>query len=358
VIGRWADAGAPEGNLADMPPARVFANAAAWNLGKPDVIIKSPSTLVKGTAPDWWGNPWDAQPIGLTEDRYIASVEYKEVIDSRGAVSGPQGSLYVIHHATAGIGGPLGSADSATGGGDAEADGGSGLPIHEVGRNGDLFPDDAGRLVKANGTIVWGNVHLHPSGVKGDDRMVHIEVGLRLHPKGYKPRYESKAAGFGRSELEIRANEPNQEIESFWVAPQPVRLVNFEPHLHAAGIRMCLEAIYQRSIETLNCAGYDHNWVKNYSYDDDAAPLLPKGTILRATAWFDSTPRNLNIIDPRNATNWGRRTVVNMLMAFEQMVFLTDDQYHDLLAKRRQYLDRTQGWDTLVGCPGCWDHSK
>src|SRR6266540_5414263 len=50
VIGRWADAGAPEGNLADMPPARVFANDAAWNLGKPDVIIKSPSTLVKGTA--------------------------------------------------------------------------------------------------------------------------------------------------------------------------------------------------------------------------------------------------------------------------------------------------------------------
>jgi hypothetical protein len=358
LIGKWADSGAPQGNPADMPPPRVFANAAEWNLGKPDVIIKSPSTLVKGTAPDWWGNPWDAQPIGLTEDRYIASVEYKEVIDSRGAVSGPQGSLYVIHHATAGIGGPLGSADAATGGGDAEADGGSGLPIHEVGRNGDLFPDDAGRLVKANGTIVWGNVHLHPSGVKGDDRMVHIEVGLRLHPKGYKPRYESKAAGFGRSELEIRANEPNQKIESFWVAPQPVRLVNFEPHLHAAGIRMCLEAIYQRSIETLNCAGYDHNWVKNYSYDDDAAPLLPKGTILRATAWFDSTPRNLNIVDPRNATNWGRRTVVNMLMAFEQMVFLTDEQYHDLLAKRRQYLDRTQGWDTLVGCPGCWDHSK
>jgi hypothetical protein len=358
LIGKWADAGAPEGNRADMPPPRVFANAAEWNLGKPDVIIKSPSTLVKGTAPDWWGNPWDAQPIGLTEDRYIASVEYKEVIDSRGTVSGPQGSLYVIHHATAGIGGPLGSADAATGGGDAEADGGSGLPIHEVGRNGDLFPDDAGRLVKANGTIVWGNVHLHPSGVKGDDRMVHIEVGLRLHPKGYTPRYESKAAGFGRSELEIRANEPNQKIESFWVAPQPVRLVNFEPHLHAAGIRMCLEAIYQRSIETLNCAGYDHNWVKNYSYDDDSAPLLPKGTILRATAWFDSTPRNLNIVDPRNATNWGRRTVVNMLMAFEQMVFLTDEQYHDLLAKRRQYLDRTQGWDTLVGCPGCWDHSK
>ena len=358
LFGTWADSGAPEGNPADMPPALAFANAAEWNLGKPDVIIKSPSVLVKGIAPDWWGNPWESQPIGLTEDRYIASVEYKEVIDSRATVSGPTGGLYVIHHATAGIGASLGPVENGAGGGDGEADGGSGLPIHEVGRNGDLFPDDAGRLVKAGATIVWGNVHMHPSGVKGDDRNVHIEVGLRLHPKGYTPKYESKAAGFGRSEIEIRPNEANQKIESYWVAPQPVRLVNFEPHLHAAGVRMCLEAIYQRSIETLNCAGYDHNWVKNYSYDDNAAPLLPKGTILKATAWFDSTARNPNIVDPRNGTGWGRRTVVNMLMAFEQMVFLTEEQYQDLLAKRREHLDRTQGWDTLVGCPGCWQRSK
>ena len=117
---------------------------------------------------------------------------------------------------------------------------------------------------------------------------------------------------------------------------------------------MCLEAIVQRSIETLNCAGYDHNWVKNYQYDDDAAPLLPKGSILRATAWFDNTSKNANILEPRNAAGWGRRSVVNMLIAFEQMVLLTDEQYQDLLAKRREYLDRTQGWDALVGCPGCW----
>src|SRR5207247_389794 len=65
LIGKWADSGAPEGNRADLPPPRVFANAAEWNLGKPDVIVKTPSVVVKGIAPDWWGNPWDAQPIGL-----------------------------------------------------------------------------------------------------------------------------------------------------------------------------------------------------------------------------------------------------------------------------------------------------
>lgn len=354
LVAKWADSGAPEGNPADMPPPKVFASANEWTLGKPDIIIKSPTADVKGVGPDWWGNPWEPQPIGLPDDRYIASVEYKEVVETRTKPASPGGSLYVIHHATLGIGGPVVPGQTAASS-DADEGSGSGLPIHEVGRNGDVFPEDAGRLVKAGGTIVWGNVHLHPSGVAGDERKVHLEVGLRLHPTGYKPRYESRAAGFGRSEMEIRPNEANQKIEAFWVAPQPVRLVNFEPHLHAAGVRMCLEAIYQRSIETLNCAGYDHNWVKNYQYDDNSAPLLPKGTILRATAWFDNTSKNANILEPRNAAGWGRRSVVNMLIAFEQMVFLTDDQYRELLAQRRQQLDRTQAWAGLIGCPGCWD---
>ena len=36
----------------------------------------------------------------------------------------------------------------------------------------------------------------------------------------------------------------------------------FEPHLHAPGVRMCMEAIWGHNQFTLNCVGYDHNWVK------------------------------------------------------------------------------------------------
>ena len=43
-----------------------------------------------------------------------------------------------------------------------------------------------------------------------------------------------------------------------------------------------------------------------------------------------------------------------LFIAFEQTVFLTDQQYEELLAERREHLDRTHGWDTLIGCPGCW----
>ena len=351
TIAKWADSGAPEGDPRDLPPPRTFASAAEWTLGEPDLIVSSPTVHVKGIGPDWWGNIWPPQPIGITEDRYIASIEYKEVPegDVTRQTGGTVGARYLMHHATAGLSGGEQDGQANL---ESEA-GGSGLPIHEVGRNGDAFPEDAGRLLKAGSWLVWGNVHLHSPGVPGD-RAAHLEIGFRLHPKGYKPKYESRAAGFGRSELEINANEAKQKVEAYWVAPQPVRLVNFEPHMHAAGVRMCLEAIYQRSIETLNCAGYDHNWVKNYLYDENAAPLLPKGTILKATAWFDTTAINENISEPRNALGWGRRSGSNMFIAFEQMVFLTDEQYQEQLAQRREYLDRTQGWNTLVGCPGCW----
>ena len=34
---------------------------------------------------------------------------------------------------------------------------------------------------------------------------------------------------------------------------------------------------------------FNFNWHNNYVYADDAAPLLPKGTILKITSWYDNT---------------------------------------------------------------------
>ena len=39
-IAKWADGGAPLGNAADMPPARVWADDTAWRIGKPDLIVR------------------------------------------------------------------------------------------------------------------------------------------------------------------------------------------------------------------------------------------------------------------------------------------------------------------------------
>src|SRR5471032_1373401 len=54
TLAKWADGGAPKGNLADMPTAKVYADRQSWAIGTPDLIVKTKEILVKGDAPDWW----------------------------------------------------------------------------------------------------------------------------------------------------------------------------------------------------------------------------------------------------------------------------------------------------------------
>ena len=84
--------------------------------------------------------------------------------------------------------------------------------------------------------------------------------------------------------------------------------MTFEPHRHAPGMRMCLEAIWGFNAETINCAGYDHNWVRGYTYAQDHQPLLPKGTILHITGYMDTSEDNWNVPDTRNWQGSGNRS--------------------------------------------------
>jgi hypothetical protein len=347
TIAKWADSGAPEGNPADMPPMRTFAPGDRWFLGKPDLIVSSPPLLVKGVGPDWWGDFGETQS-DLAEDRYAATAEYNEtsaLTKSAGLLKGTsttntyagQGktSIFVVHH------------------GGASVAGGGGISGHEVGRNGQVFPPESGKLIPARAVFSW-SFHVHSPGVPGADREAVLNLGMKLHPKGYAPKFREAGIRPSISELDIRPDSSNQRYDAYWVAPQAFKLLNYEPHMHATGMRMCMEAIYERAVETISCAGYDHNWVRSYQYDDNAAPILPKGTIIHILSWFDGTAKNNNIIEPRNETVWGRRSVQNMLGADNKVFLLTDQQYQEELAKRRAYLNRTEEWDTVIGCPDCF----
>src|SRR6476660_2293277 len=89
MIAKWADSGAVRGNPADMPAAKVFPDGKSWTIGTPDLVIKLPELTVKGDAPDWCGDI-PATPTGLTEDRYVAALEIKEVNDVDTGGSGRQ----------------------------------------------------------------------------------------------------------------------------------------------------------------------------------------------------------------------------------------------------------------------------
>jgi hypothetical protein len=74
---------------------------ASWQIGTPDLIVKSPVVAMKPINPDYWG-ALAAVPTGLTEDRYVAAMEIKEVNDSRNKPGPPAGAHRRFHRITSG----------------------------------------------------------------------------------------------------------------------------------------------------------------------------------------------------------------------------------------------------------------
>ena len=72
---------------------------------------------------------------------------------------------------------------------------------------------------------------------------------------------------------------------------------------------------------------FNFNWMTNYIYADDAAPVFPKGTVIQVSAWYDNTKANPNNPDPDQWVGYGDRTVDEMAHAWMNVVYLTDAEY-------------------------------
>ena len=347
-IAKWVDSGAPRGNPADMPPSRHYDDSV-WHLGTPDLIVKTKDIVVEAGSPDWWGEI-EPTPIPLTEDRYVVAVEIKEVNDAdakggngRDTVGGRFVWHHLIYRTQVGLDTPS-DADLLGGNNDNVVS----WPVHEVGRNPDYFDPKAAVLLKAGSYIVSDSLHTHSN---GRDTTSHLEFGYKFMPKGYKPAYKRSLIGLGNGvDIDIKGMEAGQQLHAYAVLNENTKIISFEPHLHAPGTRMCLEAIWGYNIQTLSCVGYDHNWVRGYSYVDDVAPLLPKGTILHIIGYFDNTPGNKNVPDPRNWSGSGNRSITNMFIDLGNRVSLTDEQFREEMAQR---VAANPGRDVFVGCPLC-----
>jgi hypothetical protein len=344
AISTWARSGAPEGNIADAPAPLVFDDNAKWKLGEPDLIVRLEDFLMEGGRPDWWGE-LPSVPTGMTEDRYVKSVEIIEVNDVNEGVAASDtvGGLYIFHHM-------IWRTEVLDENGKIIPGQSVSFPVHEVGRNGDVFDPDAGPLLKANTAFFTDSVHMHSN---GRDTVGHLELGFRFHPKGYEPKYKSSISILGNGvDISVEGDGKDQELHAYQVLTQNTKVITFEPHLHAPGERMCLEAIWGYSVETISCVGYDHNWVRGYGFADDYTPLLPKGTILHITGYFDNTKANPNVPDPRNWQGSGNRSVTNMFIDLGIRVTMTDEQFMEEMEMRRNKLDLGPN-DHVIGCPLC-----
>jgi hypothetical protein len=304
TIAAWVDGGAPRGEPSQILLPAVADDADAWQIGTPDLVVEMPTEhLVEANQPDWTGTY--ELDSGLREDRYIQAVEVRPGAAARG----------IVHHALAHL---LQTDDT---GEDEE----SFLSSYTVGKTGDIFPDGAGRLMKAGAKILL-LMHYHANGGDVVDR---TRVAFKFYPKGYVPAHVLRSSMVGGNEdLDIPPGADNVRFDAYWKLPAAARITAFQPHMHNRGKAMCLEAILpDNDVLPITCARFSFNWQLVYTYADESAPLLPSETVLHLIGWHDNSTSNRANPDPRAWVGQGGRTIDEMNFAWVSYYTLEDAQY-------------------------------
>ena len=324
TIAAWVEAGAPEGNPADLPEPIEFPSGADWQLaeqlGPPDLVIKSTPYDVIANGQDQWWEP-RVQFQGLDGERFLRAAEFKP--------SYPLGKK-VVHHGHAVLV-PEGENRSVA------------LARYGVGKSWEIYPEGTGMRVPANGRIAW-NLHYFPVGTAVPDDVV--EVGLWFYPEGAQPETETVGEamfrvdglkGMARGQDIVIPPHGYQVLQGTHRLDSPAVIHSFRPHLHMRGKVMSMEAIFPdgRKEVLSQVNNYDHNWQIAYIYGDDEKPLLPGGTILQFTSVFDNTADNPINPDPEQWVVFGRRGVDEMSHAWVGITYINEEQYAQAVVERR-----------------------
>jgi len=358
TIAKWADAGAPEGDVKDAPPPVQFP-PDGWQI-KPDLVVDGPIYDVPAKGIVEW--TWFVVPGGFTKDTWVTSIE---VLPSQLAVTHHVCLSYIQHtpevpynvpmlprpiqrdadgneiRAPRGERGgppPAGAqAGNAGAGGRGAAPGGAGFPgilgvifgrsagtalieeCYEPGRPpADFRPYHAAKLIPA-GTDIAVNVHYTPNGTAVRD---HVRIGFTVAKEPPQRRYiaMSTSPPSDPAHFVIPPNDPN------WLAPPAVvtfdhdaELVGLMPHMHVRGkaARIDLEYPDGRTETILDIPRYDFNWQLWY----DTAIKVPKGTTMKAYAWYDNSAANRFNPNPNATVYYGDQTWEEMHFPSYGLVF-------------------------------------
>ena len=320
TIRMWVDAGAPEGNPKDLPAPKEWPTNEDWEtaktLGQPDFVVQSADHTMPAHGQDVWWKPVTHLPI--TEPRWVRAVEIRP-----GTLAGRR----ITHHARADLE-QNDPSDTAAGEGIRPA---GFLMEWAIGKQNDVYPPDSGKLLVPGAQVRW-EMHLHAVGEEITD---HVELAVWLFPKGQEPKYKTTLAflpatprAAGGQVIDIPPNS-TAVTSGTTVLRQPARLENFQPHMHLRGKAMLMEAILpDGSVTKLSYVNnFNFNWMNNYIYAPDAAPVVPAGTTLRVTAWYDNTPNNRNNPDPEQWVGFGDRTVDEMGHAWVNVTYISEEDY-------------------------------
>ena len=320
TIVKWVDAGAPQGDPKHMPEAIKWPTEQTWNFSKvlgkePDLVVKSDSFTMPAVSQDAWDKR--VTPIDLDEPRWVRAIEIRP-----GNLKGRK----IVHHAIAYLEQDEPGAPQA-----------GPAPLFmewAVGKQGEMMRPDSGKLLMPGARFRW-DIHYSQG---GEEITSNVEMGIYFYEKGQEPKYRTRLslipAALGS--LDLRPNAVTV-TEGFYPLRENARVESFQPHMHLRGKAMMVEAILptgQRQVLS-HIDNFNFMWMTTFVYDDNQAPLLPKGTILKVTAWHDNTTAKKTNPDPTQWVGWGDRTVDEMAHAWMNIVNMNDEEFKAEVAKRK-----------------------
>lgn len=340
LIAKWADAGAPEGDVKDAPPARQWPDG--WMI-QPDVIIDGPVTDVPAK-PAKNVIEWISVtiPTGFTKDTWITSIQIKpehpEVAhhicsgfnphtpdveyfkpiwmdkprDEEGAAIPDEGPTF----------GPARSGNARSMAEDCYLPGNLAADYRDF---------NAAKLVPAGSDITL-NLHYTPNGMAVTDR---VRIGLTVAKEPPARRYVSLSSSAPTSPklFAIPPNDPNwQSPPANVVFLQDAELVLMMPHMHVRGKDMTYTLEYPdgRKEIVLNVPHYDFNWQLGY----ETSVKIPKGTRLRVDAHFDNSPNNKFNPNPSRTVYYGEMIWEEMMFPFFGVVVDRDADPKKIISTR------------------------
>jgi hypothetical protein len=310
TLAAWSDAGAPEGDPADLPARPAFSDD--WAMGPPDLVIEMPEPF---TIPADGGDIYRCFviPTDLGRDAYVSGIEYKP------------GNGRVVHH----ILGYVDTSGEALKRDEAEPGPGytcfSGPGVERI--RGDLggwapgvtaaeLPEGLGRPLPDKAHVIM-QVHYHPNGKEETDRS---RIGLYLAKKPVKQAFHW--SWVMRHDLQIPPGDSHYEVVAGRPLPLDVLAYSVAPHMHLLGkdMTMWAELPDGSRIDLIDIDHWDFKWQNQYYLERPVK--LPKGTVLKLQAHFDNSsdnPNNPNRESPQEV-RWGEATTDEMCIGFIGLV--------------------------------------
>lgn len=307
TIAKWVDAGAPEGNRAELPAPLDFSGG--WALGEPDAIYKLPEPFTPPEGRDTYR--CFTIPTHLTSTRYVTAVDTRP------------GDRETVHHVitfidTTGASERLDANDPGPG---YTCFGGPGFSLPSTlggwapGSRPLELPADTAFELPAGSRVVM-QVHYHPHG--GHPHADQTEVGVYFAAKA--PKSVMRILPIINNTFTIPPNASNYEVYGSipFNLPMPAAKLWFiAPHMHLLGKTMKVEATRPGGAKEclINIEDWDFNWQGSYMFKEPV--VIPAGTTLNLRATYDnssSNPRNPN--NPPKAVSWGEETTDEMCLAF------------------------------------------